>query len=139
MRLSLQVKTICKHSLKIFAFILLICLRKLVQENTVMIYIKSVPLVLSSKSFMVSGLTFISLDYFTFISVYGARECSNLIFFTNSYQVFPIPSVEESVFFPFLVYSCLPCHRLIDHMCLSLTLDSWFCSIDLCVCFCADK
>ena len=32
---------------------------------------------------MVSGLTFISLNYFKFIFVYGARDCSNLIFFFN--------------------------------------------------------
>ena len=33
----------------------------------------------SSKSFIVSGLTFRSLIYFEFIFVYGVRECSNFI------------------------------------------------------------
>ena len=33
----------------------------------------------SSKSFIVSGLTFRSLIHFEFISVYGVRECSNFI------------------------------------------------------------
>ena len=33
----------------------------------------------SSKSFIVSGLTFRSLTHFEFIFVYGVRECSNFI------------------------------------------------------------
>ena len=35
------------------------------------------------------------------------------------------------------VYSCLLCHRLIDHKCVALFLGSLCCSIDLHVCFCA--
>ena len=35
----------------------------------------------SSKSFIVSGLTFSSLIHFEFIFVYGVRECSNFILF----------------------------------------------------------
>ena len=34
----------------------------------------------SSKSFIVSGLTFRSLIHFEFIFVYGVRECSSFIF-----------------------------------------------------------
>ena len=33
----------------------------------------------SSKSFIVSGLTFMSLIHFEFIFVYGVRRCSNVI------------------------------------------------------------
>ena len=33
----------------------------------------------SSKSFIVSGLTFRSLIYFEFITLYGVRKCSNFI------------------------------------------------------------
>ena len=33
----------------------------------------------SSKSFIVSGITFRSLIYFEFIFVYGIKECSNFI------------------------------------------------------------
>ena len=40
---------------------------------------KSVQSVFSSKSFIVSGLTFRSLIDFEFIFVYGVRECSNFI------------------------------------------------------------
>ena len=35
------------------------------------------------------------------------------------------------------VYFCILCCRLIDHMSVGLFLCSLFCSIDLCVCFCA--
>ena len=34
---------------------------------------------LSSKSFIVSGLTFRSLIHFEFVFVYGVRKCSNFI------------------------------------------------------------
>ena len=40
---------------------------------------KSVLPMFSSKSFIISGLTFRSLIHFEFIFVYGVRECSNFI------------------------------------------------------------
>ena len=40
---------------------------------------KSVLPMFSSKSFIVSSLTFRSLIHFEFIFVYSARECSNFI------------------------------------------------------------
>ena len=40
---------------------------------------KSVLPMFSSRSFMVSGLSFMSLIHFQFIFVYGVRKCSNLI------------------------------------------------------------
>ena len=49
----------------------------------------------SSKSFVVSGLTFKSLIHFEFIFVYGVRECSN---FTHLH-VFPAPLIRETFFF----------------------------------------
>ena len=55
----------------------------------------------SSKSFIVSGLTFRSLIHLEFIFVYGVRECSlcmGLEHFTCSYPVFPAPFIEEAVF-----------------------------------------
>ena len=44
-----------------------------------MILCQSVLPMFSSKSFIVSGLTFRSLSHFEFIYVYGLRECSNFI------------------------------------------------------------
>ena len=41
----------------------------------------SVLLMLSSKSFLVSGLTFRSLIHFEFIFVHGVRKCSNFTLF----------------------------------------------------------
>ena len=59
----------------------------------------------SSKSFIVSGLTFRSLIHFEFIYVYGVRQCSNFIFFTCSCPVSSAPLIEElflphHIFFP---------------------------------------
>ena len=58
---------------------------------------KSVLPVFSSKSFIVSSLTFRSLIHFEFTLVDGVRECSNFILFTCSCQVFPAPLIEETV------------------------------------------
>ena len=44
-----------------------------------MVYVKSVLPMFSSRSFIVSGLTFRSLIHFEFIFVYGIRECSSFI------------------------------------------------------------
>ena len=52
----------------------------------------------SSKSFIVSGLTFKSLINFEFIFVYDARKCSNFIRLHVSCPVFPAPLIEEAVF-----------------------------------------
>ena len=49
----------------------------------------------SSKSLIVSGLTFRSLIHFEFIFVYGVREFHS---FTCSCPVFPAPLIEEAVF-----------------------------------------
>ena len=55
----------------------------------------------SSKSFIVSGLTFRSLIHFEFIFVYGVRKCSHS--FTYSCPVFPAPFIEEAVFAPLYI------------------------------------
>ena len=76
--------------------------------------------VLSSRIFMVSGLTFRSLIHFEFIFCMMLTKC----------PVFQHQLLERR----FLVaYSCLFCRRLIDHIILSLFLDLLSCSIDLCV------
>ena len=50
------------------------CIKKYLSETFV-----SVLPMFSSKSFIVSGLTFRSLIHFEFIFAYGVRECSNFI------------------------------------------------------------
>ena len=44
-----------------------------------MIYVESVLTMFSSRSFIVSGLTFRSLIHFEFIFVYAVRKCSSFI------------------------------------------------------------
>ena len=48
-------------------------------KNIAVIMSKSVLPMFSSKSFIVSGLTFRYLTHFEFIFVYGIRECSSFI------------------------------------------------------------
>ena len=59
---------------------------------------KGVLSMLSSRSLIVSGLTFKSLIHFEFIFVCGVRKHSNFHSFTCSCPVFPAPFIEESVF-----------------------------------------
>ena len=54
----------------------------------------------SSKSFIVSDLTFRSLIHFELIFVYGVKECCNFVFITCSCPGFPAPCIEETVFPP---------------------------------------
>ena len=53
-----------------------------------MIYVIVGSALFSSKSFIVSGLTFRSLIHFEFIFVYGVRECSNFSFLHVAVQFF---------------------------------------------------
>ena len=59
----------------------------------------------SSKSFIVSGLTFRSLTHFEFIFVYGVRECSNFILLHVAVQ-FPQHHLLKRL--SFLHCICLP-------------------------------
>ena len=76
----------------------------------------------SVRSFMISGLIFRSLTHFEFIFLFGMRKYSNLIVL---YYLFSI------------VYSHLLCYRYFWPRCMGWFLGSLFCSIDLCVHFCA--
>ena len=98
-----------------------------------MIYVRECFAYFSSRSFMMSCLIFKYLSHFEFIlcMVWGcvltSLVCMWLTNFSNTtcwrHYLFSI------------VYSCLLCHRLIDHRCRGLFLDSLFCSIDPYVCF----
>ena len=63
---------------------------------------ESVLPIFSSRSFIVSGLTFRSLIHFEFIFVYGVRKCSSHSF-TSGWLVFPAPLVKEIVFSPLYI------------------------------------
>ena len=58
----------------------------------------------SSKSFIVSGLTFRPLIHVEFIFVYGVRKCSNFILLCSS-PVFQAPFIEETVCAPLCILS----------------------------------
>ena len=93
---------------------------------------KSILPLFSCNSFVASGLICGSLLHFEFIFVYSVRECSNFILLHVVVQ-FSHCQFLETVFFPIL-YSCLICHRIIDHSCVGLFLGFLSCSIDLYFC-----
>ena len=94
---------------------------------------KSVLPMFSSRSFMVSSLTFRSLIHCDFI-LYMVLENVLISFFYIWLSSFPRTTCWRDCLFS-IVYSCLLCRRLIDHKCVGLFLGSLFCSIDLCACF----
>ena len=67
-----------------------------------MIYVKSVLPMFSSRSFIVSGLTFRSLIHFELIFVYGVRKCSSFILL-QAVDQFPAPLFKEIVFSPLYI------------------------------------
>ena len=58
----------------------------------------------SSRIFIVSGLTFRYLIYFEFIFVYSVKEYSNFILL---HVAFPAPLIEETVFPPLCILAFL--------------------------------
>ena len=63
----------------------------------------NVPPMFSSKSFIVSGLTFRSLIHFEFIFVYGVRKCSNFILLHVAVQFSQHHFIEEAIFAPLYI------------------------------------
>ena len=96
---------------------------------------ESVLLILSSRSFMVSGLTFRCLIHFEFIFVYIARKCSSFILLQVVDQ-FSSTTCQRDCLFS-VVYACLLCQGYGVHRCVDLALGFLFCSIDLYFCLCA--
>ena len=88
----------------------------------------------SSKIFIVSGLTFRSLNHLKFIFVYGVRECSNFILLHVAVQFSQHHLLKRLSFLHCLF---LPPLLEIDHRCVGLYLGLLSCSIDLYFCFCA--
>ena len=82
---------------------------------------------------MLSCLTFRFLNHSEFIFIYGVRECSNFTVLHVAVQL-SLYHLLKRLFS--IVYSCLLCHRLIDDRHVGLFLNSLFCSINLCICFC---
>ena len=68
-------------------------------------------------------ITFTYLIHFELIFLCGIRW-SPASFFCRWLSSFPKPYIEETN-----VYSCLLCHKLINHLCMGLFLGSLFCSL----------
>ena len=88
----------------------------------------------SSRSFIVSGLTFRSLIHFEFIFVYGIRKCSSFILLQVVDQIsqnhlLKRLSFLHCIFLPPL--SKIRCPQVVD-----LSLGFLLCSIDLYFCLC---
>ena len=94
----------------------------------------------SSTSFMVSVLTFGSVNHFGFISTSDVRKYLILLFLHGAVQ-FSQQSLLKTLSFS-IVESCLSCHRLMDHRCVGLSprltdhscMGSVSCFIDIYVC-----
>ena len=80
--------------------------RRWVVEDLALIYVIKCSM-FSSKSFIVSGLTFRSLIHFEFIFVYGVRKCPNFILLHVAVQ-FPQHLYWRGCFCP-IVSSCFLC------------------------------
>ena len=57
----------------------------------------------SSRSFIVSDLTFRSLSHFEFIFLYGVRRCSSFILLNVAIQFSQL--IEEAVFSPLCIFA----------------------------------
>ena len=69
-----------------------------IEKDVAVIYLKECFDYVSSRSFLVSGLSFRSLIRFELIFVYEVKEWSNFYFLTCDCPVFPSAFVEETVF-----------------------------------------
>lgn len=83
---------------------------------------KSLLLRFTSRGFMVSGLIFKSLIHFEFIFYIWWEKVVQFDYFACYYLVVWTPFAQESVFSHCI--SLLLFHRLIDHVCVGLFLDS---------------
>ena len=94
-----KLPSLIRSRLFIFAFIYFFALGDRSQKILLQFMSKSVLPMFSSRSVMVSCLTFRSLIHFEFIFVYGMSKCSNLSFMCSC-PVFPTQLIEETVFSP---------------------------------------
>ena len=87
----------------------------------------------SSRSFIVSDLTFRSLIRFEFIFVYGVKESSNFILLHVVDQFSQYHVLKRLFSLPCILLP--PLSWISWTKCMGLLLGSLFSSIDLCVCF----
>ena len=97
--------------------------------------LESVLPMFSSRSLIVSGLTFRSLIRFEFIFVYGVRKCSSFILFQVVDQFSQLHLLKRLSFFH--CRSLPPLSKIRCPQVWDLPLGFLFCSIDLYFCLCA--
>ena len=97
---------------------------------------KSVLPMFSTKSFIVSDLTFRSLIHFEFIFVHGVRKCSNFMLLHIVVQ-FSQHNLLKRLSFIHCIFLALLSKIRCTHRCMNLFLGFLSCSIDLYFCFCA--
>ena len=73
------------------------------------------------------------LIHFELLCIYSVRECPTFIILQVAIQFFQHHLLKDSI--SSIVYSCSPCHRLIDNKYVGLFLGSLFCSTGSSVCF----
>ena len=79
-------KLLSSVSSRLFIFIFIIIVAGFKKKDTAAIYVSVLPM-FSSKSFIVSGLTFRSLVHFEFMFLYAVRKYSNLILLNVAVQL----------------------------------------------------
>ena len=97
-------------------------------------FMSSVLPMFSSKSFVVSGLTFRCLIHFEFIFVYGVRKCSIFILLHIAVQ-FSQHCLLKRLSLPHCIFSP-PLSKIRHHRCVGLFLGFLSCSVGLYFCFC---
>ena len=97
--------------------------------------LESVLPMFSSRSFIVSDLTFRSLIHFEFIFVYGVRKCSSFILLQVVDQ-FSQHHLLKRLSFLHCIFSS-PLSKIRCPWCVDLSLGFLFCFIDLYFCLCA--
>ena len=115
-------------------FFILFCFRRQIKKRKkVLLWFmsKSVQPMFSSKSFIVSGLTFMLLIYFEYIFEYSVREFSNFILLHAAVS-FPNTIYWRDSLIS-IVYFYLLCYRLIAH---SALVYFWALYSVLLICFC---
>ena len=91
----------------------------------------------SFRSFMVSCLIFKSLSHFELIFVYGEKVYSNFTDFYVAVQLLQYLLLKRLFFLYCIVFpSLLKIYWLCKYV--GLFLGFLFCSVDLCICFCAN-
>ena len=95
-------------------FIFFFCfpfLRRHIQKNIAKTDVRKCTAYVSSRIFMISGLTFWSSIHFSYFCI-GCEKVVQFDSFACSFPVFPAPFVEEAVFFPLCILASFVIYKL---------------------------